>query len=128
MKTLEEPPRHPERFPYVRIDHPLCDWMRVPTPGEIQDAVAQASECSGARQTESIAGAVIRLCWRDHRRELESGDAQAVFVEMHEAGHKSDEIYELADVMQKQFRKEHGITDEAIKKARDFTETTPSSE
>ena len=128
MKTLDAPPRHPERFPYVRIDHDLCDWIRVPTPGELQDALARAEERTGARKAEAISGEIVALCWRDHRRALESDTGAGAFVELYEAGHSMAEIVDLASAMQAAFMSEHGLTEKAVKDAQDFTDATQPSE
>ena len=128
MLKLDTPPVHPERWPYVRIDHDLCGWIRVPTSGEVLDALAPAEDpaLSAAAKVEVQLGATVALGWMSHQWALESTDPREVFKELHEAGQTLEQIASLAMLITDAYTA--SITTEAqVKEATDFTPDTQPS-
>ncbi len=126
MKTIDTPPAHPERWPYVRTDDPDCDWIRIPTPGEMQDALEAAGEIAGAAKVEAQLGAVILVSWRSHRMALEETTPRGVYRELHDAGWRTERIATLASAVTDAFR-DSQTTEEDVKAAEDFTDATPAT-
>ena len=123
MKKIDTPPRHPERWPYVRHSDETCDWIRVPTPGEVADALAVPDGVSGAAAQEYQLGAIVLLGWKSHQSALESTEARAVYRELHDAGWRIERIAELANAITDAFKQSH-TTDADVEEAADFSDAT----
>lgn len=126
MRKIDTPPSHPHRYPYVQIDNELCDWIRVPTIGEMHDALQLAEAFDGGAKVEVQMGATIRLGWRSHQFELEATEPRAVYRELHEHGCTVDEIATIAAAITDLFSK-GVITEAEVQDEEDFTPATQQS-
>jgi len=126
MKKISETsaiPSHSTAWPYVKIDDETCDWVRIPTPGEVQDALSAADEFTGAARVEAQLGATIALGWRSHLYTLEADTPRGVYRELHDAGLKLEAIVSIASKITDLFR-ESTTTDAEVEAAADFSEGT----
>ena len=113
----------PDRWPFLRASDETCDWIRIPTPGEMQDALTGSESLTGAAKVEYQLGAFIMLAWRSTRCSLEATEARGVYRELHEAGWRIERISELATAIMDAFKTAH--TSEAdVQAAEGFTNAT----
>jgi hypothetical protein len=120
MKPHETLPAIPARWPYVRTSDPDCDVIRVPTPGEMQDALADSESMTGAAKVEHQLGAVLLVAWRSTRYALEADTPRGVYLELHDAGWRTERIATLASAVTDAF-KESQTTEDDVQAAEDFT-------
>lgn len=119
MKTHDTPPAYPARWPYIAYDDDACDLVRVPTPGELQDAMEPTEELTGAARLEAQLGAVVLLAWRSRLHALEGETPREVYRELHDAGWTMDRIASLASFVTDAF-KASTTTEEDVKEAEAF--------
>lgn len=124
MKKIDTHTPHPERAPYVRINHPLCDWIYVPTSGEYIDAIEGTADMGPVQRMEHVIGATVRLCWNDHHRALESTDPRDVYREIYRSGASQEAIGSLYAAISEAITKTHTSEQEVVDAA-DFSAATP---
>ena len=116
----------PDRWPFLRAPDESCDWIRIPTPGEMQDALAGGDGLTGAAKVEYQLGAFILIAWRSTVFALEATEPRAVYRELHEAGWRIERISDLATVIMEAFKQAH-TSEEQVEAAEAFTSATPPS-
>lgn len=119
MKRHDTTPAYPARWPFLAYDDEDCDLVRIPTPGELQDAMVAAEDLKGAAKVEAQLGAVVMLAWRSRFYVLESDEPRATYRELHDAGWTMDRIASLAAFVTDQFRAST-TTDADVEKAEAF--------